>query len=45
MTGDLASADVNQRTVRMQRHPEGSLHKVDDIRDPVTLVDDAPVER
>ena len=67
VTGDLASADVNQRTVRMQRYPDGSLHKVDarvvqretwkrtaggwklhkvdDIRDHVTLVDDAPVER
>ena len=27
--GDLASADVNQRTVRMQRFPDGSLHEVD----------------
>ena len=67
VTDDLASADVNQRTVRMQRYPDGSLHKVDarvvqretwkrtaggwklykvdGIRDHVTLVDDAPVER
>ena len=27
--GDLASADVSQKTVRMQRFPDGSLHKVD----------------
>lgn len=27
--GDLASADVNQATVRMQRLPDGSLHKVE----------------
>ena len=27
--GDLASADINQKTVRMQRFPDGSLHKVD----------------
>jgi ketosteroid isomerase-like protein len=27
--GDLASADVTQRTVRMQRFPDGSLHKVE----------------
>jgi hypothetical protein len=26
---DLASADVNQRTVRMQRLPDGTLHKVE----------------
>ena len=67
VTDELASADVNQRTVRMQRYPDGSLHrvdsrvvqretwkrtdggwklyKVDDIRDSVTLVDDAPVAR
>ena len=29
LDGDLASADVNQRTVRMQRFPDGSLHEVD----------------
>ena len=27
--GDLASADVTQRTVRMQRFPDGALHKVE----------------
>lgn len=27
--GDLASADVTQRTVRMQRFPDGTLHKVE----------------
>ena len=27
--GDLASADVSQRTVRMQRFPDGSTHKVE----------------
>jgi ketosteroid isomerase-like protein len=27
--GDLASADVNQNTVRMQRFPDGTLHKVE----------------
>jgi ketosteroid isomerase-like protein len=27
--GDLASADVTQRTVRMQRLPDGTLHKVE----------------
>ena len=27
--GDLASADVTQDTVRMQRFPDGSLHKVE----------------
>jgi ketosteroid isomerase-like protein len=27
--GDLASADVTQNTVRMQRFPDGTLHKVD----------------
>lgn len=27
--GDLASADVTQATVRMQRLPDGSLHKVE----------------
>src|SRR6185369_12803268 len=27
--GDLASADVTQKTVRMQRLPDGSLHKVE----------------
>jgi ketosteroid isomerase-like protein len=27
--GDLASADVNQKTVRMQRFPDGTLHKVE----------------
>jgi len=27
--GDLASADVTQNTVRMQRFPDGSLHKVE----------------
>jgi ketosteroid isomerase-like protein len=26
--GDLASADVTQKTVRMQRFPDGTLHKV-----------------
>ena len=29
LKGDLASADVSQKTVRMQRFPDGSLHKVD----------------
>ena len=29
VVGDLASADVNQRTVRMQRFPDGTLHKVE----------------
>jgi ketosteroid isomerase-like protein len=27
--GDLASADVTQKTVRMQRFPDGALHKVE----------------
>ena len=27
--GDLASADITQKTVRMQRLPDGSLHKVE----------------
>lgn len=27
--GDLASADVSQKTVRMQRLPDGTLHKVE----------------
>ena len=27
--GDLASADVKQRTVRMQRFPDGTIHEVD----------------
>jgi len=27
--GDLASADVTQKTVRMQRFPDGTLHKVE----------------
>ena len=27
--GDLASADVKQRTIRMQRLPDGTLHKVE----------------
>ena len=27
--GDLASADVTQNTVRMQRFPDGTLHKVE----------------
>ena len=27
--GDLASADVKQKTVRMQRLPDGTLHKVE----------------
>jgi ketosteroid isomerase-like protein len=27
--GDLASADVTQQTIRMQRLPDGTLHKVD----------------
>ena len=27
--GDLASAYITQRTVRMQRFPDGSLHKVE----------------
>lgn len=27
--GDLASADINQKTVRMQRFPDGTLHKVE----------------
>ena len=64
---DVASADVTQRTVRMQHFPDGSQHKVesrvvqretwkrtgdgwklhvvDEIRDGVTLVDDAPIRR
>lgn len=29
VTGDLASADVTQKTVRMQRFPDGTLHKVE----------------
>jgi len=29
VAGDLASADIHQRTVRMQRFPDGTLHKVD----------------
>ncbi len=29
LKGDFASADVSQKTVRMQRFPDGSLHKVD----------------
>jgi ketosteroid isomerase-like protein len=29
LDGDTASADVHQRTVRMQRFPDGSLHQVD----------------
>ena len=29
LDGDLASADVNQKTVRMQRFPDGTLHKVE----------------
>jgi len=67
LTGDLASADIHQHTVRMQRFPDGTLHKVDSsvvqretwkltpdgwklyrvdqIRDSVLLVDDAPVPR
>ncbi len=27
--GDLASADITQKTIRMQRFPDGSLHKVE----------------
>jgi len=27
--GNLASADINQKTVRMQRLPDGTLHKVE----------------
>lgn len=27
--GDLASAEITQRTVRMQRFPDGTLHKVE----------------
>lgn len=27
--GDLASADITQKTVRMQRFPDGTLHKVE----------------
>ncbi|HEX5702450.1 MAG TPA: nuclear transport factor 2 family protein [Pyrinomonadaceae bacterium] len=27
--GDLASADISQKTVRMQRFPDGTLHKVE----------------
>jgi ketosteroid isomerase-like protein len=29
LQGDLASADVTQKTVRMQRLPDGALHKVE----------------
>lgn len=29
--GDLASAEITQRTVRMQRFPDGTLHKVEGI--------------
>jgi len=29
LQGDLASADITQRTVRMQRLPDGKLHKVE----------------
>ena len=29
LDGDLASADITQRTVRMQRFPDGTLHKVE----------------
>ena len=29
LDGDLASADVSQRTVRMQRFPDGSIRKVE----------------
>ena len=29
LQGDLASADINQKTVRMQRFPDGTLHKVE----------------
>ena len=27
--GDLASADITQKTVRMQRSPDGTLHKIE----------------
>lgn len=27
--GDLASADISQKTIRMQRFPDGTLHKVE----------------
>lgn len=29
LEGDLASADITQKTVRMQRFPDGTLHKVE----------------
>ena len=29
--GDLASADITQKTVRMQRFPDGTLHKVESV--------------
>ena len=29
VTGNLASADITQKTVRMQRFPDGTLHKVE----------------
>ena len=29
VTGDLASAQITQKTVRMQRFPDGTLHKVE----------------
>ena len=29
VAGDLASADITQKTVRMQRFPDGTLHKVE----------------
>ena len=29
LAGDLASADITQKTIRMQRFPDGTLHKVE----------------
>jgi ketosteroid isomerase-like protein len=29
--GDLASADITQKTVRMQRFPDGTFHKVESV--------------
>jgi ketosteroid isomerase-like protein len=29
--GDLASADITQKTVRMQRFPDGTLHQVESV--------------
>jgi ketosteroid isomerase-like protein len=31
LEGNLASADITQKTVRMQRFPDGALHKVESV--------------